>query len=100
MTTNQKFKGKIRLLPASFRFPNKLAIVPGQVHLIRLIRSNRILDIFGEEYIMPQDVVYEYVWATIDIGKEVLSICHNSKLIGEYPYPLPKSFIDLSRFDL
>ncbi len=100
MTPNQKFKGKMKLLPASFRFPDKLTIVPGQVHLVRLIRSNRILDIFGEEYIMPQDVVYEYVRATIDTGKEVLSIYHDSKLIVEYPYLLPKSSIDLSRFDL
>ncbi len=101
MTPNQKFKGKMRLLPTSFRFPNKLAIVPGRVHLIiRLIRSNRILYIFGEEYIMPQDVMSEYVWATIDTGKEVLSIYHDSKLIVEYPYLLPKSSIDLSRFDL
>jgi putative transposase len=100
MTPNQKFKGKVRLLPTSFRFPNKLVIVPGKVHLIRFIRSNRILDIFGEGYIMPQDVVYEYVWATIDTGKEILSIYHDSKLIVEYPYLLPKSSIDLSRFDL
>jgi len=60
----------MRLLLASFRFPNKLVIVPGQVYLIRFIRSNRILDIFGEKYIMPQDVVYKYVWVTIDMGKE------------------------------
>jgi len=36
MTPNQNFKAKMRLLPASFRFPNKLVIVPGQVHLIQL----------------------------------------------------------------
>ena len=83
------------------REPWRNGIVPGRVHLIiRLIRSNRILYIFGEEYIMPQDVMSEYVWATIDTGKEVLSIYHDSKLIVEYPYLLPKSSIDLSRFDL
>ena len=49
---------------------------------------------------MPQDVVYEYVWATIDTGEEVLYVYHDSKLVAEYPYLLPKSSIDLSRFDL
>ncbi|GAG61758.1 unnamed protein product, partial [marine sediment metagenome] len=48
LTPNQKCSGNIKLLPASFRLPNKLAICPGYVHLIRFIRSDRILDIFGE----------------------------------------------------
>jgi hypothetical protein len=58
------------------------------------------LDIFREKYIIPNDVVeYEYVRATIDTGKENISIYHDSKLIVEYPYPLPKNFIDLSKID-
>ena len=100
MTPNQKCSGTIKLLPASFRLPNKLAICPGYVHLIRFIRSNRILDIFGEKFVMPSDLEYEYVWATIDTVKEKLFIYHNSKLVVEYAYTLPKSSIDLSRFDL
>ncbi len=99
LTPNQKCSGNIKLLPASFRLPNKLSICPGYVHLIRFIRSDRILDIFGEKYVMTSDVEYEYVWATIDTAKEKLSVYHDSKLIVEYPYPLPKSSIDLSRFD-
>ncbi len=100
MIPNQKFSGDIKLLPASFRLPEKLAIVPGYVHLIRFIRSDRILDIFGEKYIMPGNVEHEYVWATIDTTKEKLFVYHDSKLVVEYDYPLPKSSIDLSRFDL
>jgi len=99
-TPNQKCSGNIKLLPAFFRLPNKLAICPGHVHLIRFIRSDRILDIFGEKYVMPGKVEHEYVWATIDTVKEKLFIYHDSKLVVEYPYPLPKSSIDLSRFDL
>ena len=100
LTPNQKCSGDCKLLPASFRLPNKLTICPGYVHLIRFIRSDRILDIFGEKYIMPQDVEYEYVRATIDTVKEKLFIYHDSKLVVEYPYLLPKSSIDLSRFNL
>ena len=100
LTPNQKSSGDIKLLPASFRFPEKLVISPGYIHLIRFIRSDRVLDIFGEKYIMPDDVEYEYVWATIDTAKEKLLVYHDSKLIVEYSYPLPKSSIDLSRFNL
>jgi len=100
LTPNQKCSGDIKLLPASFRLPEKLAISPGYIHLIRFIRSDRVLDIFGEKYIMPDDVEYEYVWATIDTAKEKLFVYPDSKLVVEYPYPLPKSSIDLSRFNL
>jgi hypothetical protein len=100
LTPNQKCSGNIQLLSASFRLPNKLTIFPGYVHLIRFIRSNRILDVFGEKYVMPGEVEYEYVWATIDTAKEKLFIYHDFKLVVEYPYPLPKSSIDLSRFNL
>ena len=100
LTPNQKCSGNIKLLPASFRLPNKLTICPGYVHLVRFIRSDRILDVFGEKYVMPGEVEYEYVRATIDTAKEKLFIYHDSKLVVEYPYLLPKSSINLSRFDL
>ena len=100
MTPNQKCSGNIRLLSSDFRLPERLSIAPGYIHLIRFIRSDRILDIFGEKYFMPDDLEYEYVWATIDTAKEKLFVYHDSKLVVEYPYPLPKSSIDLSRFDL
>ena len=100
MTPNQKFSGDIKLLPASFRLPDKLAIVPGYVHLVRFIRSDRVLDIFGEQYIMPGNVEHEYVWVTIDTVQEKLFVYHDSKLVVEYDYPLPKSSIDLSKIDL
>ena len=100
MTPNQKFSGDIKLLPASFGLPEKLAIVPGYVHLVRFIRSDRVLDIFGEQYIMPGNVEHEYVWATIDTAQEKLFVYHDSKLVVEYDYLLPKSSIDLSKIDL
>jgi len=100
MTPNQRCSGDIKLLPASFRLPEKLAILPGYIHLVRFIRSDRLLDIFGEKYIMPGDVEHEYVWATIDTTKEKLFVYHDSKLVVEHPYSLPKSSIDLSRFNL
>ncbi|MBT9148240.1 MAG: hypothetical protein DDT32_02011 [Syntrophomonadaceae bacterium] len=64
------------------------------------MRSNRILDIFGEKFSMPLELEYEYVWATINTAKETLSIYLDSKLVDKYDYPLPKTSIDLSRIEL
>lgn len=99
-TPMEKFSGNITLLSKDFKLPKKLAITPGHIHLIRFIRSNRILDIFGEKFVMPIEVEYEYVWATIDTAKESLFVYHDSKLIEKFDYPLPKTSIDLSKIEL
>jgi putative transposase len=99
-TPLEKVSGELKYLPNNFRLPKKLSIVPGYIHLIRFIRSNRILDIFGEKLSMPMEVEYEYVWATIDTAKGKLFVCHDSELVDEYSYPLPKTFIDVSKIDL
>lgn len=99
-TPLEKKTGNLKLLSPDFAIPRKLTITPGYIHIIRFIRSNRILDIFGEKFSMPMEVEYEYVKATIDIAKETLSIYHDSKLVDEYDYPLPKTSIELSKSDL
>ena len=99
LTPYQKCTGNIKYLPDSFQLPAKLAISPGYVHLIRLIRSNHLLDVFGERFAVPADLEYEYVWATIDTVKEKLGVYHDHKLISQYDYPLPKSSMLLPKID-
>lgn len=99
-TPAEKVSGNLKFLPAKFRLPRELPIALGYVHLIRFIRSNRILDIFGEKFSMPLEVEYEYVWVTIDTAKETLSIYHDSKVVDRLDYPLPKTSIDLSKIEL
>ena len=99
-TPMEKFSGNVKLLSRDFNLPKKLAITPGHIHLVRFIRSNRILDIFGEKFAMPIEVEYEYVWATIDTAKESLLVYHDSKLIEKFDYSLPKTSIDLSKIEL
>lgn len=99
-TPAEKVSEPLNFLPPDFKLPKKIEIAPGNVHLIRFIRSNRILDIFGEKFPMPIEVEYEYVWATINTVEETLSIYHDSKLIDKLNYPLPKTSIDLSDIDL
>jgi len=99
-TPMEKVTGNLKHLPEKFRLPVKLSIAPGYVHMIRFIRSNRILDVFGERFSMPMEVEYEYVWATIDTRKKTLSVYHDFKRVEKYNYPLPKTSIDLSKIEL
>ena len=99
-TPMEKRSGDIKYLLKDFKLPSKLCIVKGYVHLIRFIRSNRILDIFGEKFSMPVDLEYEYVWTTIDTSQESLSIYHDFKLVEKLDYPLPKTYIELSKINL
>jgi len=99
-TPAEKVCGNLKFLEAGFRIPKELPITPGYIHLIRFIRSNRILDIFGEKFSMPLILEYEYVQATIDTTQEKLFIYHDSELVKSFNYPLPKTSIDLSDIDL
>jgi len=99
-TPKQRTCGSIRLLPRNFEIPGRLTIVDGYIHLIRFIRSNRILDIFGEKFAMPMSVEYEYVRVTIDTQQEKLFVYHDKELIKELVYLLPKTSLDLSKLDL
>jgi len=38
----------------------------------------------GGRYLMPKEVEYEYIWATIDTAKEKFFIYYSHKLITEY----------------
>jgi putative transposase len=46
----------------------------GYYHLVRLIRSNLKLDVFGERFPMPPELEYEYVVATIDVKEQKLKV--------------------------
>jgi putative transposase len=59
----------------------------GQYHVIRFIRSDRLLDVFGEKFLMPTKVAYEYVQATINVGRETLTVRMNNARIKELDYP-------------
>jgi len=52
------------------------------------------------QFSMPMEIEYEYMWATIDTANRRLSIYHDSELVEEYPYTLPKTFIDVSKINL
>ena len=60
----------------------------GRYHLIRLIRSDRMLDIFGERFLVSPTLQYEYVVATIDVKEQKLKLVHEQLQVDEFDYKL------------
>jgi transposase len=82
-------RGRIRL-PESPIAPKHPLPKPehGSYHLVRFIRGDAVLDVFGEKFRVPPEVVYEYVIATIDVARQKLSITMNEVIIDEHDYRL------------
>ncbi len=80
----------------ALRFPNKerppdLPLPKpetGYYHAIRFIRSDALLNLFGETFPMPPDVVYEYVWTTVDVAGQRLCVYLDDAVIDEREYRL------------
>ena len=83
-----------RRLAESFELPKKLYIEPGQIHVIRFIRSDALLDIFGLKFTMPKQVIYEYVTATIDTGISLLNVVHDGTNVHQQPFERANSPLD------
>ena len=60
----------------------------GCYHLVRFIRSNCRLDIFGEIFSVPPETQYEYVVATIDVKEQKLRLFLDKIQVEEYKYSL------------
>ncbi len=99
-TPEERVSGELTYLPDNFRLPERLTLIPGLIHLIRFIRSNRVLDVFGEKFVMPSEVEYEYVWATIDTTEEKLLVYHDSTLVDQVSYSVPRTPLDLPKIEL
>ena len=61
----------------------------GNIILIRFIRSNRVLDIFGEKFKVSKELVYSYVKAIIVTQIHRLQIYHGDDFIDSFDYQLP-----------
>lgn len=46
----------------------------GRYHLVRFIRSDGLLDVFGEKFHLAPETLYEYVIATIDVKEQKLNV--------------------------
>ena len=58
----------------------------GRYHLIRFIRSDEILNVFGEKFKAPPETIYEYVRATIDVDRQRLCVYLDHIAVDEHRY--------------
>ena len=60
----------------------------GRYHLVRFIRSDLRLDVFGERFRLPPEAEYEYVVATVDVARQRLRVRLGDDPVAEFPYAL------------
>lgn len=78
----------------NFPDPNQLPKYPikkpesGKYHVVRFIRGNLKLNIFGEQFKVHPDLQYEYVVATVDVKEQLLKIYMDHAQVEEFKYQL------------
>jgi putative transposase len=76
--------------PAESEPPKHRIMKPeiGKYHIVRLIRSDLKLNIFGETFSVPPETMLEYVVATIDVKEQKLKLFLDKKQVEEFVYKL------------
>ena len=75
-------------LGANTKLPDLDSVPDGNIILIRFIRSNRILDIFGEKFKVSKSLVYSYVKAVIVTEIHRLHLYLDEELVDSFDYQL------------
>ena len=60
----------------------------GRYHIVRLIRSNMKLNIFGELFSVAPELALEYVVATIDVKEQKIKLFWDNAQVDEFNYKL------------
>jgi len=70
------------------KLPDLNTVPDGNIILIRFIRSDRLLDIFGEKFKVSKNLVYSYVKAVIVTQIGSLQIYLGDELVDKFNYQL------------
>ena len=76
-----------RLLERGFQLPDRLPR-RGRVEFIRLIRSDRLLSVLGEQITLGPEQVHEYVTAILHVRRGELEVVHGGKTIKRVDFAL------------
>ena len=79
----------IQYLDDNYELPEYIPLEKGEIIVIRFIRSNRQLNIFGETFLLNPELIYNYVEAKICIESQSLKIYLDNTLVQEFPYYVP-----------
>ena len=76
--------------PVEDKAPNHRMKKPetGKYHLVRLIRSDLKLNVFGEIFRVPPELQLEYVVATINVKEQKLKLFLDKTQVDEFRYKL------------
>lgn len=77
---------------ANTKLPKLDSVADGNIILIRFIRSDRKLDIFGEKFRVSDELVYSYVKAIIVTKIHRLQLYLGDELVDAFDYHLPAIF--------
>jgi len=88
MEIAQKADHKPIKLGANTKIPVLDYIPDGNITLIRFIRSDQKLDIFGEKFKVSKDLIYSYVKAVIVTEIHALQIYLGNDLVDSFEYEL------------
>jgi putative transposase len=70
------------------KLPELDSVPDGNIILIRFIRSNRLLDVFGEKFKLSKDLVYSYTKAIIVTNLHSLQVYLGDDLVDTFEYRL------------
>ncbi len=73
---------------ANTKLPDFDTVPDGNIIFIRFIRSNRILDIFGEKFKVSKSLVYSYVKAVVVTELHRLQLYLGEELVDSFDYQL------------
>ena len=69
-----------RMLPKDFTIDvNKLPLIEGKIHFIRVVDSQGRISVLNEYFEVGREYIGEYVWATIETGEQSLTIYYKDK---------------------
>jgi len=60
----------------------------GRYYIVRLIRSNMKLNIYGELFPVAPELAHEYVMATIDVKERKVKLFLDKTQVDEFNYKL------------
>lgn len=78
----------VQKLGPNTKLPTIEDIPDGNITIIRFIRSNRILNIFGEQFKVSKDLIYSYVRAIIVTEIHTLQLYRGEELVTSFDYKL------------
>ena len=84
----KKSDDKAQRLGGNTKLPQLDDVPDGNIILIRFIRSNRMLDIFGEKFKVSKDLIYSYIKAVIVTEVHSLQVYVGDELVEKFDYQL------------